>query len=214
MIEYNNNQFKAMGKRIADERKRRKISQEDFLGELSDRGVPIGRNRLSGLEHGNRKDFSLEILIAICAIFEWDLGYVVGEHKEKTQKVSTICKYVGLSEESIVHLHHLVQAAERDGGIYGVSKFGYTISESSLLDDLITSKHFHPLFNAISLYLVYSGALPYDAYGKKQPDLSEDERKRFFEWARGNGRDIVKRQDIADMHIQNACDELKAIYRG
>lgn len=94
--------FEAIGKRIKEERDRRNISQDGFIEMLGARNIPIGRNRLSNIENGKCVEkMELEKLVAICDIFQWDVGYLLGEYKEQTQDKHFICQQTGLSEKAI-----------------------------------------------------------------------------------------------------------------
>lgn len=212
MIEYNNRQFVAIGKRISDERKRREMNQEKLLEELSYRGVSIGRNRLSDMENGVRDSFSgkhgLDILIALCSIFECDLGYLVGEYDEHTKSISDICKVTGLSEESVNALRLLNDRGHRLGD-RGTFVDGEEIDELKILDYIITTNRFHPFISSLTKYLVY---------GKPKsktplPVLSDAEYEKMYEWVSKRGLVIDSRKNVCEMHLQSAADELKNIFR-
>lgn len=99
MFKYN---YEVIGKRIKEERKRRRISQDDFIEMLEKRNIPIGRNRLSSIENGKcAEKMELEKLVAICDIFQCDIGYLLGEYKEQTQDKHFICQQTGLTETAI-----------------------------------------------------------------------------------------------------------------
>lgn len=99
MFEYN---YEMIGKRIKEERERRHISQDGFIEMLGKRNIPIGRNRLSSIENGKcAEKMELEKLVAICDIFQCDIGYLLGEYKEQTQDKHFICQQTGLTETAI-----------------------------------------------------------------------------------------------------------------
>lgn len=94
--------FYKIGERIRHERKKvRKISQDSFIAQLKEHGVSIGRNRLSSIENGCQKDFDLAFMLAVCDIFGWDMGFLMGEYAETTQDKHFICEHVGLSEYAL-----------------------------------------------------------------------------------------------------------------
>ncbi len=102
-MEYN---FREVGERLRRERKKRKWSQEDFIGELKDRyDLSIARNRLSAIENGIEEAFGLEILLAACKLYDVDMGYLLGEYQETTKNVHDISEYTGLTEKAITALH-------------------------------------------------------------------------------------------------------------
>ena len=212
MVKYSKRWFAAIGKRIYDERKRRDMSQETLMEELEHRGVSIGRNRLSAMENGVRESFSgkhgLDILIALCSIFECDLGYLVGEYDEHTKSISDICKVTGLSEESVNALRLLNNRGNRCGE-RGAYIDGKQVEELSLLDDIITSNQFHDLFNALSKYLVYG----MDDTKPPFPDMSEKEYETIYKWLKDHGRVSVRKKEVCELHLQTAADIFKNVFR-
>lgn len=68
---------------------------------LSQRGVSIGRNRLSAIENGKDSSFSMNELFSICDIFQCDAGSLLGEYEEKTQDKHFIHQQTGLTETAI-----------------------------------------------------------------------------------------------------------------
>ena len=101
MIKYN---FGDIGNRIKAERKRRKISQDGFIELLNQRGIFIGRNRLSEIENGKTDNFGLKEIIAFCDIFQCDIGFLLGEIEEKTRDKHFIHQQTGLTETAIDYL--------------------------------------------------------------------------------------------------------------
>ena len=98
MNKYN---IEAIGKRVAEERKRRRISQDRFIELLNERGISISRNRVSAIENGKDRNFSLNELFAVCDIFQCDAGFLLGEYTEKTQDKHFIHQQTGLTEAAI-----------------------------------------------------------------------------------------------------------------
>lgn len=105
-MEYN---FAKMGDRIRLERKRRGISnQEQFIEMLEQKcNVKIGRNRLSDIENGEQKALDLEFMLGVCKIFDWDMGYLLGEYEETTKDIHDISEYTGLSEMAVRRFHDM-----------------------------------------------------------------------------------------------------------
>ncbi len=111
-MEYN---FVEIGERIRTERKKRKWSQEDLIGELNNQcNLAIARNRLSGIENGNTDDFGLKIMLAICKLYGWDIGFLFGEYKETTKHFNDIHEYTGLSESAIKKLHRYKKRSDAE----------------------------------------------------------------------------------------------------
>lgn len=215
-MKYNPETLKHVGKVIATERKKRHWTQEELITQLSMKDVNIGRNRLSSIENGKQtpEPIGADFLFAVCELFDCDVGFLFGDYPEKSKTVHDVCEYVGLSEESVNTLHQLSELPNKPG-LRGVSLPGYSnyIEETSLLDDLITSKHFHHFFSCLAEYLIYAGALPGRVHPQKVNELSEVEYSRFMKWANDRGLTIESKKKICDMHLQKACDLLKSIYK-
>lgn len=96
--------FGEIGNRIRILRKTSGKNQDDFIETLNNYGINIGRNRLSLIENGDRNHFSLDILLAVCEIFNCDMGYLLGEYNEKTRELHEISAITGLSETAIKKL--------------------------------------------------------------------------------------------------------------
>lgn len=96
--------FIEIGNTIVNLRKGKKMSQEQFLWELSNRGVKIARNRLSKIENGEQAAFDLDFLLGCCEIFETDMGHLMGEYSAKTLDAEFVCKTTGLSEKAVSDL--------------------------------------------------------------------------------------------------------------
>lgn len=100
-MEYN---FKAIGKRISEERKRIGIRSQSALTEVLRAECPVGRNTISALETGKEdayRNVSLELLSCLCKLFGCDLGFLLGTYPEHTQEAKLVCEYTGLSEKAV-----------------------------------------------------------------------------------------------------------------
>lgn len=95
-----------IGQRIRDLRKQKFGNQDEFIFALSEKGVPISRNRVSAIENGEQSKFTFPFLIACCELFCCDIGFLLGEHECKTIEVQSIQDYTGLRESTIYQLHH------------------------------------------------------------------------------------------------------------
>lgn len=156
----------------------------------------------------------LDALVRLCDILQCDLGFLLGEYKEKRREVADACAVTGLSESAVkrlYQLHHAPHTASHQE--LGVSAKGYTVSNVGVLSKLIESDGYLELINQTSFYLIYGGVLPQDAYTSDEKELSLQEYERFYKWANGSGREVVMRKDICEMHLQRASDELKNIFR-
>jgi len=69
----------------------------------------IGRNTLSNIANGNLspEKFTMPLLIAICKIFNCDIGYLLGEYDENTRKEKVIQEELHLSSKAISTLKEI-----------------------------------------------------------------------------------------------------------
>lgn len=91
-----NYNFVEIGQRIRQERKKARISQESLCAEIG-----ISRNTLSDYESGknfNITNMSLETLLNLCRVFKCDVGYLLGEYKERRHTAAEICSAMEISE--------------------------------------------------------------------------------------------------------------------
>lgn len=83
-------------------RKGKNISQENLIDSFkTDYNFSISRNTLSKIENGEDKHITFEFLLNFAKWAECDIGYLLGEYKEKTQEVHQICLTTGLTEDAI-----------------------------------------------------------------------------------------------------------------
>ena len=201
-----------IGKRIKDERNKKKLSQQELADAISamlnsDSDCKgIGQNTVSNWEKGITLP-PLSKLIALSSIFGCDIGYLLCDYDEPTRDLADVVEQTGLSGEAVKRLKQI-----HDKGQYGVTKDGYTPNMMDVLSELITSPRFFPMMNAISFYLIHGGLLPAPS-DETSEDLSVDEYERFHSWAKAHGLEIEKRSAVSEMHLQIAADELKNMFR-
>lgn len=92
-MEYN---WKAIGKRIKDERVKLSLSQDQLIEKIGF----SSRQLLSRWERGTSTP-SLYDLLNLCKIFKCELGYLLCEYDCKTREKTDIHAVTGLSEKSI-----------------------------------------------------------------------------------------------------------------
>ena len=201
-----------IGERIARERKRLKMNQDDFIYALSLSGVHIGRKRLSKIENGNKEEFDFHFLISACELFNCDMGYLLGEYDEKIKEVHDICEYTSLSEKCVNSILSM-KSLYCGGKVNPETGRVYRIPYLYILDKLMESGRFPDLAVELAKYLIHAEYLPSDAYNGIAEDLSTEEHLRFVQWANSHGKEIYDRKEVCDMHLQNAADELKHIFR-
>ena len=203
-----------IGKRIKDERRKKKLSQEKLAEAISSIMAESDPDYYKGTEQNTVSNWEkgvspppLPKLIALSEIFDCDIGYLLCDYDEPTRDLADVVEQTGLSGEAAKRLQQI-----HDKGQYGVMKDGYTLNMMDVLSELITSPRFFPMMNAISFYLIHGGLLPIKPDGLTE-DLSVDEYERFHSWAKARGLEIEKRADVSEMHLQVAADELKNMFR-
>lgn len=158
-MRYDQSVFTEMGNKIVNARKQRHLNQEQFLELLDGHGVSIGRNRLSKMENGCRDAFNLEIVIAVCEIFEWDLGFLFGEYSEHTREAHELCSITGLTESAVTTLLEWKSSEDR-------RKF-----YPDYLSRILGAEETEDMFGCIAEYLTYH-RLERDAFDNKDRDFA------------------------------------------
>ena len=149
----------------------------------------------------------VDALAKISAYFDVSSDWLLGLSDVKSVDIDIkgISKKTGLSEKAATFLKRLNDDA------FGAHAKRYTVQNYSVLDDLMISDLFSPFLGELGLYFIYGGGLPSDAYGDTTQDISDEEITRFYEWANGQGLEVIARKDVSEMHLQKACDILKDI---
>lgn len=93
-------------KRLTEERKRAKLTQEGLAAKLNDLGYGKGQSAISEWETKERLP-DIETVFALSQIFGCDCGYLLGDYDERTHDSTDICKATGLSEETVNTLCNL-----------------------------------------------------------------------------------------------------------
>lgn len=102
--------YDEISNRIRKYRVAQGLSQERMLEELRDRGTPMGRNTLSGLENGKEEAFrsaSLVQLAEICEILGCSIGHLLGEYECRDYRAQVVQEETGLREGAIGSLRVL-----------------------------------------------------------------------------------------------------------
>ena len=89
---------KAIGERIAVERKRLKMSQTDLASKLN--LADSSRVTVGHWENGKAVP-CLEYMKDMCEIFDCEMDYLFGKINERTREVADICAVTGLSAEAV-----------------------------------------------------------------------------------------------------------------
>ena len=159
-MKYEKVDFPSIGEKIRNARRERKLSQDGLIELLSVKyGVKLGRNRLSQLENGGREKFELDLFIAICDIFDWDMGYLFDEYLESTKTKHIICQETGLSEAAVNKIVAWKNADDRRK-LY-----------SNHLSELLENKDTESLLGDIGEFLAYA-ALEVKAVNNNDPKFA------------------------------------------
>ena len=196
---------KIIGERIKAEREKKGLSKPDLLKKIC-----MSENSHKSVTAWEKGEIlpSLDNLSQMAELFNCDIGYLLGDYDERTRDLADVCQVTGLSGESAATLQLLNSRGNRPGE-RGAYIDGIQIEELSLLDDVITSNRFHSLFNAVSAYLIYGMAntkVPL-------PNMPQEEYENMRKWLLDRGLVISSKRNICDMYLQNAADELKAIFK-
>ena len=152
-MEYN---FVKIGDRIRQMRKEKFGNQEDFIEALGEKGVPIGRNKISAIENGEQSQFTLPFLLACCNLFNCDMGHLLGEYNCKTRDMQFIHDETGLSEESISLL--------KSGKKWGLGQENAKVIDKLLHDyryhniDTTAKRSYRPILNLLDYFFKYSNS--------------------------------------------------------
>ena len=181
------------------------------LREIS-RESGIGVTQLSSYQTGASKP-TLSNLVKLSDYFDVPIDYLVGKTKSSSYspEIWAICDYTGLSSEAVSTLNLF---SNRES--ITVTAKNCTRPSIDTVDKLISSKSFLRFINQLTFYLIYGVYLPEDVSIQIEKRLTPEEyeeHQRFYKWADSRGLEIMLRDDVKEMHLQNACDELKAIFR-
>ena len=191
--------------------KERGENQTTLADKITAQYVAIQRQTISLYMNGQSKP-DTERIAALAKVLDVSADYLLGLTDTASSDTSTraICQSTGLSEKAVTTLQKINNYPH---GVLGVVSKGYTIGIPDILSELISSKRFLKLISELGFYLIYGGVLPKDAYSGKQEKLSFEEEQRFYQWANRRGLEIIERKDVRELHLQKACDELKAIFK-
>lgn len=128
-MEYN---YSEIGERIRSERKKLGYNQEEFINNLE---INIGRNTLSKIENGNLppQKFTMPLLIAMCKLFNCDIGYLLGEYNASTRNDKIIQEELGLSCKAISNI--------KCNMLNSITKKPANNPFNSVLNDILSDAH-------------------------------------------------------------------------
>lgn len=147
--------------------------------------------------------------------FNVSTDYLLGRTKYPSVNASkkAALKYTGLSETALKVLHDL-HNAPFEGVALNRHGTSYEISYITLLSKLLEmERDFHQIFQEIAYFMIYSEALPEQAYETRKIKLSSDESERFRIWIEGHKWELIPNDEARELHLQSAGEKFKEIYR-
>lgn len=105
-------------KSYRDEKHPRGLNQVEFgclIKGSPASGSGYDRGTVAAWENGSAQ-ISLDSLFEICDFFNCELGYLLGEHEEKTRAATDITEHIGLSEAAIEKLHKYKMVSDKTPG--------------------------------------------------------------------------------------------------
>ena len=129
--------YENIGKRIAKERKEYcHFTQDDLLLNLSRYyGVGMCRNTLSAIENGKYHDYDIDFLIALCELFNCEMGYLLCEYDEKRRIKADIKETTGL-ESDVIDI---------------ILSMKHSFLKLSLLNDLLKNDYFLAIIDLLHI---------------------------------------------------------------
>ncbi len=149
--------LKTIGKNIKRERKKVKLSQEEF-GEL----LGIARGRVGKIESGEDKNFSISHLMRMSEIFGCDIGALLGEYESQSAAEEKLTELTGLSQSAV----RVLRREKR--GLFETQK-KYRADYGAVVDKLLTEESGRQLLGHLSDYLFNDVKIKY-----KGAELSEN----------------------------------------
>lgn len=137
-------------------RKKAFRTQDDFIAALGEKGVPIGRNKVSAIENGTETQFTLPFLLACCDLFNCDMGFLLGEYGCKTRDTQFIQDETGLSEESINYLQFEKRWGLGQDVVRVIDKLLYDCRFHNI--DASIKRSYRPILNLLDYFFRYSNS--------------------------------------------------------
>lgn len=139
--------YKEIGERIIAKRKELGYNQYEFIDILDTKyNIKIGRNTLSKIENGDMppQKISMALFIAMCDIFNCDIGYLLGEYNERTRNEKIIQEEIHLSNKAISNIKEHMFNSIKKAPVFNPF--------ASKLNDLLSDEN-NPPVNQIETYI-------------------------------------------------------------
>lgn len=186
--------FLEISKRIRQERKKLGLSQDELCEKIH-----ISRNTLSDYEVGKNlkiSNMSLETLLELCRVFKCDVGYLLGEYKERRHTAADICAVTGLSETSVEVLCKKPEVTDEDRETMPEDfiDWGFSIDRDAL-DKLFASQFFSEFMRSIKECVDVVSNPPLEVQlATYAESLIPEKQKEMREAAHSFARDIMQRE--------------------
>ena len=189
------------------------LAKRDMRQKQLAKAIRVTDNTISYFCSGKRTP-NIQQLIAIAKELDVPTDYLLGRTNTMTVKedIQVVCKTTGLSEGAVKTLHDLHNAPIEG---YVVNRHeSYEISYITLLSKLLEmDEDFRQIFQQLAYFMLYSEALPEQAYEDENIELSSDEHERFIRWVKSHKWEIVLNREASELHLQLAGEKFKAIYK-
>lgn len=173
------------------------IHQEDMAQAL---GISTGS--ISSYRNG-KKEPRLSMIVKIADYLGVDCHYLM----TGVQAENYVCSNeLGLSEKAVNFLYQISHPV--GDNLFGAVVNGQVWPSIDIIDKLLSAQRFLGLTSELALFLIKGREEP--AQIEEQPTL--EELNRFHKWAKSRGLELIPKDDIREMHLQTACDDLKAIF--
>ena len=158
---------------------------------------------------------TLENLCKIADFYGVSVDWILERTNAKTIQADAAAafKYTGLSEKALKVLHDL-HNAPFEGVALNRNGITYEISYITLLSKLLEiDEDFRQIFQQLAYFMLYSEALPEQAYETRKIKLSSDESEHFRIWIERHRWELIPNDEARELHLQSAGEKFKAIYR-
>lgn len=205
--------FVKIGRRIAGERSRLGLNQDELIIRLSSVGTHVGRNTLSKIESGKADETNVPVglLLAMCEVFGCELGYLLGEegYRGRTRTDTDVFQITGLDATAVEGLKQIYSATGDwvDAHITEEYEMFYQSITNTPFDvrQVINWLFKNDSFKNLLCRLAYKLQTVESKY-IRQDDFQADIKRIFIDYQK-EGQPMLK-ADVVDLEIERAWDKL------
>lgn len=115
-----------IGECVYEIRKRLKMSQVEFYKFLfphTDKELENIKKKMNAIENGKQKSVDFDFLLTLCRKCEVSADYLFGIDKDyRNHEAALVCKYTGLEENAVEHLHAWKQGVDNGADLSELGK--------------------------------------------------------------------------------------------